>query len=144
MKTRAQIESMSREERRVATAELMGAKWFAVPKEIRNEHSYCPSSILAFERPEFEGNKSPYRRYMPPIAQTGKSYVDSDVPDYLQCLNAMHEAIQSLSDKQKDGYRLNLLSLCRDQDLEHMITVSTAIDATAEQRNLAFLMVMLP
>lgn len=55
----------------------------------------------------------------------------TDIPDYLNDLNAMHEAITSLPAEQIRRYRFHLRAMCG--------TYEEAIDATAAERAEAFL-----
>lgn len=65
--------------------------------------------------------------------------VCSALPDYLYDLNVMHQAVKTLDNKQLEAYRLNLLKICTDDDLNNNPVVSSAVDATAAQRAEAFL-----
>jgi len=118
MRTREYVESLSDEERRIRTAELCG--WSDCYKQ--SDGLLCGIA---------------------PLDPNGIRW-DSQLPDYLTDLNAMHEAEKALDfDDATDAgalkyrYAANLYNMC--VPLEHQ-----PVRATARQRNTAFLMVMLP
>lgn len=127
MKTRAQIESMSREERRVATAELCGYE--RLRGDPYNAHmAWMPKGLTIKEF----------------IAMGEPSLIDEQLPDYLQCLNACAAARQSLNYMQKIDYAIALASVLRTRIPAYEEYTYKMIDAKAIDHNTAFLMVMLP
>ena len=74
----------------------------------------------------------------------GRARCWSDIPDYLNDLNAMHEAEKTLTPDQQDGYQNGLGNLVAGQPFEtynHWSNVGCAFvcHATAPQRAEAFL-----
>jgi hypothetical protein len=119
---------MSPEEQRIAIAEACGAKWLAVPPATDLQSAmgfdlYRPGRLLTFmgEVPQIL-----------PIAKTGYDAIVGDIPDYLNDLNAMHEAEKVLNANQVDAYIDFLIN-------GRKATAFMAVFATATQRAEAFL-----
>lgn len=64
-----------------------------------------------------------------------------DVPNYPECLNAMHEAVMSLPLKQWDNYELELAVVVFGPHMRHTVRYQhfATTNATARQRAEAFL-----
>ena len=72
----------------------------------------------------------------------GDSYVFAPLPDYLNDLNAMHEAEKVLTLPQQGDYTRNLMALCGTKGVWHegsTTTLNWFWHATAAQRAEAFL-----
>lgn len=151
MKTKQEIEVMPEEERRIATAQLCGWTWTMVPPDHEME-----DAILG--RGKYKGVpgypiKSDFARFRCWTNPAQTLY--SNPPDYLHSLEAMHEAENQLPPLARDLYANLLCNLIEP----HLINgrrpenigapylawpgVFQMVHATAEQRNLAFLMTML-
>ena len=100
---------MKPEQQRIAIAEACGWKW----------HSRMKGSIKVWDN--------------------GLDYVfsDSELPDYLNDLNAMHEAVKSLPQNLKPRYFAHLCTVVSGAVALH--GYSEATEATAAQRAEAFL-----
>ena len=65
-----------------------------------------------------------------------KCFIAENLPDYINCLNAMHEAEAILTEKQRLFYHVNLMKL---QKADFIAGFCFLIHATATQRAEAFL-----
>jgi len=113
MRTREYVESLSDKERRIRTAEICG--WSDCYKQ-------SDGLLCGITPPDSRGIRW-----------------DSQLPNYLTDLNAMHEAEKMIL-QDEDGDIRTALYYRRLDDL----CVGHGWHATARQRNTAFLMVMLP
>lgn len=124
MKTREEIEAMSDEERRIKTAELCG--W----RRIYNSINYG-LGVNGF----------------PAAYQGDLNSVEAReiVPDYLNSLDAMHEAERIMKDAQAYEYREALRSIAVLYHFNDGMCGCSGLEffSSAHQRNCAFLMVML-
>jgi hypothetical protein len=112
MKTKAEIEALNPEQRRIATAEICGWERDDICDNWKKDGvvAYCD----------------------------GRSLHYNQLPDYLGSLDAMHEAEKVLSEPgETQDYYTALDEVAGPYYWNH-------IHATAEERNCAFLMVMLP
>ncbi len=135
MKSRTDIEAMTDEERRIATAELVGWKC---------QEGEEPRYGGTFKQAAWISPKGSIRH----IAWQEKTVVG--LPDYLGSLDACHEAESILPEEACVGAFVDaLISVCqnghlcdRDGDYDYPACFGFA-HATARQRNTAFLMVLL-
>lgn len=138
MKTREEIEAMTDEERRIKTAELCGTmdRWVLRKRGL----FYCPdakgytSDIRdAWILTEAEANKHVYPHDKPVTKHR------APMPDYLNSLDAMHEALKTMPD---ELYWPNFYDTLAE--VVRGYVQRDIMEATARHRNEAFLMVMLP
>lgn len=87
---------MTQEEKRVAIARRLGAKWYRINGVVSGSHS-----MLTF------GGSSNWIEVDAPC--TGDTIlINESVPDYFGCLNAMHDAWKTLSEDDKFSFVSNL------------------------------------
>lgn len=114
---------MSKEQQRMAIAEVCGWKAVRAPRSIAVG---TEMSVLDARR------------------KAKEFWHESMVPDYFNDLNAMAEAERTLTEDQHDSFRDHLLGIClRDWKAGKCITPHP-ISATAAQRSEAFLRVVRP
>ena len=140
MKSKEEIEKMSDEERRIATAQLCGWRMETLPDSQFECGSHeCRSDIhIRWINPD------PSCKYATTLHQGSVS----PLPNYLNSLDAMHEAEWGFltSPHRWNLFRRTLSSICAahfEEARKGAIMSPDPIFSTARQRNVAFLMVML-
>lgn len=118
---------MTEEQQRIAIAEACGWKWIQINFE-------AESGLIGTDSPHsgnipYQGTNYPSNRHLPTY---GKA-----IPDYLNDLNAMHEAEKILTEVQFGDYYIEHLKMARG---ESQYTIDRSmVCATAAQRAEAFL-----
>ncbi len=129
MKTREEIEAMSDEERRIKTAELCG--WSVYNEKATIDYMWAPGHISTVV-PKWINSNNDGRYAM-------------ELPDYLNSLDAMHEAERVMDDCECEYYEQSIREIDWEGDGYLLSPIDNwVIHATARARNTAFLMVMLP
>jgi hypothetical protein len=127
---------MSPEEQRIAIAEVCGWVWYRLPANPRFPPSRTYRCLFLPVIHEYEGQAKEWLvRADGTEAICNRTYLwkEGMVPDYVNDLNAIHEATMTLSVAQRKAMRFWLYELT-DQMSAH--------DATAAQRCEAFLRVL--
>lgn len=83
-----------------------------------------------------------------PVPDSFRDYIDRPIPDYLNSLDAMHGAKKAMNDEQKHAYCVILASTlwlpAYSRGWQDWRDTWLIDNATARQRNTAFLMTLLP
>jgi hypothetical protein len=121
-------------EQRIAIALALGAVWATVPPQPENGiySEYHPKRLLTFE----PGNL----RILPLADPKTKDAVL--IPNYTECLNAMHKAVRIFDYDQADEFDDHLCDICKraNDEQENPTPWRFAVtNATAAQRAEAFL-----
>lgn len=122
---------MDKKEQRIAISEVCG--WKRVRGDWENDHFHCGSHNCSHTY---------HFKWIPPEGGYASTCHENDVlvPDYLNDLNAMREAIRTLDDEQMLEFMLNLCDvLVIFPDLSKWTILSKALIATPEQLAEAFL-----
>ena len=120
--TREQWAKLTPEEQRIKVAELCG--W-----EVRKSGAAILSGIICWNS-ELDKSRPPE-----------DDGIRFDVPDYLNDLNAIHEAEKSLDDTQSVNYDYYLKCICWDDGVRTNTRIGAHL-ATAAQRAEAFVLTM--
>lgn len=118
---------MTEEQQKIAIAEACGWKWIQTNFEAK-------SGLIGTDSPHsgnipYQGTNYPSNRHLPTY---GKA-----IPDYLNDLNAMHEAEKVLTEEQRIAYSDHTYDIaCEEQDATGMWRW---LSLTASQRAEAFL-----
>lgn len=125
---------MKTEEQIVAIAEACG-KQVIFWKVKYNNHGEIKFQVFKTEEEAINWpfNKSPFKEFGP------ESFIDySKIPDYLNSLDAMHEAEKILTREQIQSYKNRLAEVCPER-IGSIYGFWPCIHATAAQRAEAFL-----
>jgi hypothetical protein len=114
---------MTPEKQRIAIAEACGWKWVGSPEQV--------AATYGFTMPE---------KWV--VDSNGKLQFPHNTPDYLNDLNAMHEAEEILTDQQHNRFRKHLAHVVGERESPSYSTPGWRrryVSATARQRAEAFL-----